>query len=83
MFVGGCASNASIDLAKLGVPVSPLRKARKKGLFGHFVYDTCKEAGVDVRGCVMDEGVQTTTLSFASTPTAREVSFITAVPPLP
>ena len=22
MFVGGCASNASIDLAKLGVPVS-------------------------------------------------------------
>ena len=60
MFVGGCASNASIVLAKLGVPVSLCVKLGKD-LFGHFVYDTCKEAGVDVRGCVMDEGVQTTT----------------------
>ena len=60
MFVGGCASNASIDLAKLGVPVSLCVKLGKD-LFGHFVYDTCKDAGVDVRGCVMDENVQTTT----------------------
>lgn len=60
MFVGGCASNASIDLAKLGVPVSLCVKLGKD-LFGHFVYDTCKEAGVDVSGCVMDENVQTTT----------------------
>ena len=60
MFVGGCASNASIALAKLGVPVSLCVKLGKD-LFGHFVYDTCKEAGVDVSGCVMDENVQTTT----------------------
>ena len=44
MFVGGCASNASIDLAKLGVPVSLCVKLGKD-LFGRFVYDTCKDAG--------------------------------------
>ena len=60
MFVGGCASNASIDLAKLGVPVSLCVKLGKD-LFGNFVYNTCKDAGVDVSGCVMDENVQTTT----------------------
>lgn len=60
MFVGGCASNASMDLAKLGVPVSLCVKLGKD-LFGNFVYDTCKEAGVDMSGVVFDENVQTTT----------------------
>ena len=60
MFVGGCASNASMDLAKLGVPVSLCVKLGKD-LFGGFVYDTCKAAGVDVSGCIIDPTVQTTT----------------------
>jgi len=60
MFVGGCASNACIDLAKLGVPVS-LAVKLGKDLFSNFVYDTCKANGVDVKGVVFDENVQTTT----------------------
>lgn len=60
MFVGGCASNASIDLAKLGVPVSLVCKLGKD-LFGNFVYDTAKANGVDVSGVVFDGNVQTTT----------------------
>ncbi len=60
MFVGGCASNASMDLAKLGVPVALCCKVGDD-LFGNFVYDTCKETGVDVSGVVMDASVQTTT----------------------
>ena len=39
MFVGGCASNAAMDLAKLGVPVALSCKVGDD-LFGHFVYDT-------------------------------------------
>lgn len=60
MFVGGCASNASIDLAKLGVPVSLVCKLGRD-LFGNFVYDTAKSNGVDVKGVVFDDAVQTTT----------------------
>ena len=60
MFVGGCAANASIDLAKLGVPVSLICKLGKD-LFGNFVYDTAKAHGVDVKGVIMDDSVQTTT----------------------
>ena len=60
MFVGGCASNAAMDLAKLGVPVALSCKVGDD-LFGHFVYDTCKNSGVDVTGVVVDPTVQTTT----------------------
>ena len=60
MFVGGCASNASMDLAKLGVPVSLCCKLGDD-LFGSFVYDTCKATGVDVSGVIKDKNVQTTT----------------------
>lgn len=60
MFVGGCASNASMDLAKLGVPVSLCVKLGED-LFGGFVYDTCKAAGVDMSGVIRDPSVQTTT----------------------
>lgn len=60
MFVGGCASNASMDLAKLGVPVALCCKVGED-LFGNFVYDTCKDTGVDVSGVVKDASVQTTT----------------------
>lgn len=74
MFVGGCAANASIDLAKLGVPVSLICKLGKD-LFGNFVYDTAKEHGVDVRGVIMDESVQTTT-SIVCVTSEGERSFL-------
>ncbi|MGN1080914.1 MAG: carbohydrate kinase family protein [Acutalibacteraceae bacterium] len=74
MFVGGCASNASIDLAKLGVPVSLVCKLGKD-LFGNFVYETAKGYGVDCSGVVFDEGVQTTT-SIVCVGSSGERSFL-------
>lgn len=74
MFVGGCASNASIDLAKLGVPVSLVCKLGKD-LFGNFVYETAKGYGVDCSGVVFDDDVQTTT-SIVCVGSSGERSFL-------
>ncbi len=74
MFVGGCASNASMDLAKLGVPVLLCCKLGQD-LFGHFVYDTCKAAGVDVTPVIFDPSVQTTT-SIVCVGSSGERSFL-------
>lgn len=57
--VGGCASNAAIDLAKLGVP-SILSCKVGTDNFGDFVLETAKAAGVDIRGVVRDPTVNTT-----------------------
>ena len=54
--VGGCASNAAIDLAKLGVPVALSCKVGSDS-FGEFVRGTAAAAGVDVRGVVSDPSV--------------------------
>ena len=57
--VGGCASNAAIDLAKLGVPVVFSGKVGKDS-FGSFVRETLNENGVDTAGLVTDASVSTT-----------------------
>ena len=57
--VGGCASNAAIDLAKLGVPVVFSGKIGKDS-FGSFVKETLMQNGVDTRGLVADDKVSTT-----------------------
>ena len=59
MFVGGCASNAAIDLARLGVPTCLSGKVGRD-IFGDFVRRTVSEEGVDVSGLVTDDTVQTT-----------------------
>jgi sugar/nucleoside kinase (ribokinase family) len=58
--VGGCASNAAIDLAKLGVPVLLCCKVGTDS-FGDFVINSCREAGVDPAGILRDSHVSTTT----------------------
>jgi sugar/nucleoside kinase (ribokinase family) len=58
--VGGCASNAAIDLAKLGAPAILSCKVGKD-IFGDFVINTSKSAGVDVSSVVQDASVSTTT----------------------
>lgn len=58
--VGGCASNAAIDLARLGAPALLCCKVGKDN-FGDFVLRTCEEAGVDTRGVIRDGSVSTTT----------------------
>lgn len=59
MHVGGCASNAAIDLAILGVPVSLLCRLGCDS-FGDFVKQTCETHGVDVNGVVFHNGDVTT-----------------------
>ena len=72
--VGGCASNAAIDLAKLGVPVTLSCKVGKDN-FGDFVIKTAKENGVCTDGIVTDDTVTTTTSIVCSSSTG-ERSFL-------
>jgi sugar/nucleoside kinase (ribokinase family) len=53
LFVGGCASNAGIDLAKIGLSVGVLGKIGDDG-FGRFISDSLVKEGVDVTGLVSD-----------------------------
>lgn len=57
--VGGCASNAAIDIAKLGAPVLFAGKVGEDS-FGSFVRETLNKNGVDTRGLVTDPTVSTT-----------------------
>lgn len=57
--VGGCASNAAIDLAKLGAPASLSCRVGQDS-FGDFVAATVSQAGVDASGIVRDPKVSTT-----------------------
>ena len=58
MGVGGCASNAGIDLAKLGARVAVIGRVGKDG-FGDFVRATLNASGVDTSTIVVDPEVGT------------------------
>lgn len=73
-YVGGCASNAAIDLAKLGVPVALSCKVGTDS-FGDFVIKTAQENQVDVRGIVQDSTVSTT-VSIVCSNSSGERSFL-------
>lgn len=60
LHVGGCAANAALDLAKLGVPVSLCCKVGDD-LYGRFVVETMTGSGIDGRGILRDPKVPTTT----------------------
>ncbi len=51
--IGGCASNAAMVLAKLGVRASICGRVGND-VFGRFVADTLAQAGVDVTGLALD-----------------------------
>ena len=51
--IGGCASNAAVDLAKLGVRAAICGKVGND-VFGRFVAETLVAHGVDVRGLRVD-----------------------------
>ena len=72
--VGGCASNAAIDLAKLGVPVALACKVGEDN-FGTFVRSEAAAAGVDVSGVVSDPSVSTT-VSIVCISSTGERSFL-------
>jgi sugar/nucleoside kinase (ribokinase family) len=56
--IGGCASNAAVDLARLGVAVGVVGCVGSDA-FGRFVIDTLETAGVDVRDIRQLDGVET------------------------
>lgn len=72
--VGGCAANAAIDLAKLGVPVILSCKVGNDS-FGDFVIETAKDNGVDIRGVIQDKSVSTT-VSIVCVSSSGERSFM-------
>lgn len=51
--IGGCASNAAVDLAKFGVDSAICGKVGDD-VFGRFVAETLVEHGVEVRGLTID-----------------------------
>lgn len=56
--IGGCAANTSIGLARLGVETAILGKAGRDGA-GDFVVHTLEKSGLDTRGVVRDDTVNT------------------------
>jgi sugar/nucleoside kinase (ribokinase family) len=58
LHTGGCATNAGIDLARLGIACSVLGKVGRDG-FGDFVVHTLEQEGVDTKGLRRADGVQT------------------------
>ncbi len=74
MHVGGCASNAAIDLGKLGIPVA-LSCLVGNDTFGNFVRDTVGSCGVDVRGVIGEDSVNTT-VSVVCVNSSGERSFL-------
>lgn len=56
--LGGCASNAAVDLAKLGVRARICGRVGND-IFGRFVAETLNEHGVDTSGLKFDSGLAT------------------------
>ncbi len=56
--IGGCAANAAIDLARLGVRVGAIGCVGQDA-FGRFIVETLEAAGVEASGIVRLEGVGT------------------------
>ncbi len=59
MHVGGCASNAAMDMGKLGIP-SELLCLVGEDNFGNFVKATAAQTGVGIQGVKSRAGVPTT-----------------------
>lgn len=56
--IGGCAANAAIDLAKMGIDTALVGKIGDDG-FGRFLSDTLKREKVDISGLKVDRSVPT------------------------
>lgn len=56
--IGGCAANAAIDLARLGVQVGVIGCVGQDA-FGRFIVETLDAAGAEISGIVRLEGVGT------------------------
>ncbi|PWM47046.1 MAG: carbohydrate kinase [Clostridiales bacterium] len=76
-FSGGCAMNAGIDMAKIGIKTAVLGKIGNDS-FGAFLKDELVKYGVDVDGIVVDNKTQTSASVVLSSSTG-ERSFLHCV----
>lgn len=58
LHTGGCAANAAVDLAKIGVKTAIIGKIGKDG-FGQFMYKAMSDSGVNIEGLATKEGINT------------------------
>ena len=77
VYSGGCAMNAGIDMAKIGVETAILGKAGKDS-FGSFLCEELKKHNVNVDGIVYDEKEQTSA-SVVLSSASGERSFLHTV----
>jgi len=70
LYTGGCAVNAAIDLAKIGLSTALIGKIGNDG-FGKFISGTLKEAGVDISGLVVGEKSSTSASVVLSDPSGE------------
>lgn len=73
--VGGCATNAAIDMAVLGTPVTISCKVGKDS-FGEFVKNTVSSYGVDTSGMVIGDVGTTVSIVCVSSKHKGERSFL-------
>lgn len=59
MHVGGCAANTSLDLHKLGIPVSLACKIGEDD-YGDYILKSAAKSGLNTKGIVVDRSVKTT-----------------------
>lgn len=74
LFTGGCAANAAIDMAKLGLNTAVLGKLGDDG-FGKFMLNSLKDENVDVAGLKIDSLVGTSS-SLVTIDSNGERSFL-------
>ena len=77
VFSGGCAMNAGVDMAKIGIKTAVLGKVGKDS-FGTFLKEELIKYGVDVSGLVFDEHTQTSA-SVVLSSSSGERSFLHCV----
>jgi sugar/nucleoside kinase (ribokinase family) len=74
LHLGGCASNAAVDLQKLGVSAAVIGKVGNDG-FGSFVINEMKNNGVNVEG-IKKSDTSRTSASVVSVHSSGERSFL-------
>ena len=74
LYTGGCACNAAIAMARIGLDVAVIGKIGRDG-FGRFLYNSLLDENVDVDGLVMDEG-ESTSASGVLVDSSGERSFL-------
>lgn len=77
LFTGGCATNAAIDMARLGLDIAIIGKVGDDG-FGKFILNSLKDENVDITGIVAGKD-SNTSASLVTVDSNGERSFMHCV----